>query len=87
MTCSGSLAEYDTRLLTSAALAGAFAGQVDEQVNLVNSRALADGMGIHVVESAQPSTGHFTNLVSVATLPGDTVSGTTIGRDDRPADG
>ncbi len=84
VTCSGSLAEYDTRLLTSAALAGAFAGHVDEQVNLVNSRALADGMGIHVVESAQPSTGHFTNLVSVATLPGDTVSGTTIGRDDRP---
>ena len=84
VTCAGTIAEYDTRLLTAAALAGAFAGQVDEQVNLVNARALAEGMGIGVHEACQPATGHFTNLVSVATRPGETVSGTTIGRDNRP---
>jgi D-3-phosphoglycerate dehydrogenase / 2-oxoglutarate reductase len=84
VTCSGALAEYDTRLLSSAVLVGAFAGHVDEHVNLVNARTIAEGMGIHVVESAEPATGHFTNLITVSTLPGEAVSGTTIGRDNRP---
>ena len=70
VTCSGALAEYDTRLLSSAVLVGAFAGHVDEHVNLVNARTIAEGMGIHVVESAEPATGHFTNLITVSTLPG-----------------
>jgi D-3-phosphoglycerate dehydrogenase len=83
VTCSGALAEYDTRLLSSAVLVGAFAGHVDEHVNLVNARTIAEGMGIHVVESAEPATGHFTNLITVSTLPGEAVSGTTIGRDNR----
>jgi D-3-phosphoglycerate dehydrogenase len=83
VTCSGALAEYDTRLLTSAVLSGAFAGHVDEHVNLVNARTVADGMGIRVIESAEPTAGDFTNLVTVATVPGEAVSGTTIGRDNR----
>jgi D-3-phosphoglycerate dehydrogenase len=83
VTCSGALAEYDTRLLSSAVLVGAFAGYVDEHVNLVNARTIAEGMGIHLVESAEPATGHFTNLITVSTLPGEAVSGTTIGRDNR----
>jgi len=45
---------------------------------------VAEATGIRVIESAVPATGHFTNLVTVATRPGDAVSGTTIGRDDRP---
>ena len=83
VTCSGALAEYDTRLLTSAVLAGAFTGQVDEHINLVNARSVADGMGIRVLESAEPTAGDFTNLVTVA-VPGESVSGTVIGRDNRP---
>jgi D-3-phosphoglycerate dehydrogenase len=84
VTCSGALAEYDTRLLTSAVLSGAFAGHVDEHINLVNARTVADGMGIRVIESAEPTAGDFTNLVTVAAVPGEAVSGTTIGRDNRP---
>ena len=40
-------------------------------------------MGIRVIESAEPTAGDFTNLVTVATVPGEAVSGTTIGRDNR----
>ena len=83
VTCSGSLAEHDTRLLTSAALVGVFAGQVEDHVNLVNARAVAESIGIRVSESAVPATGHFTNLVTVATRPGEAVSGTLIGLDNR----
>jgi D-3-phosphoglycerate dehydrogenase / 2-oxoglutarate reductase len=84
VTYCGALAEYDTRLLTSAVLSGAFRGHVDEHVNLVNARAVADGMGIRVVESAEPKAGDFTNLLTVAAVPGEAVSGTTIGNDNRP---
>ncbi len=84
VSCTGNLAEYDTRLLSAAALVGAFAGQVDEHVNLVNARTIAEGMGIRVLESAGPANGHFTNLLTVSTVPGVAVSGTTIGRDNRP---
>jgi D-3-phosphoglycerate dehydrogenase len=84
VTYSGALAEYDTRLLTSAVLSGAFRGHIDEHVNLVNARSVADNMGIRVVESAEPTAGDFTNLLTVATIPGEAVSGTTIGNDDRP---
>jgi D-3-phosphoglycerate dehydrogenase len=84
VTYSGALGEYDTRLLTSAVLSGAFRGHVDEHVNLVNARSVADSMGIRVVESAEPTAGDFTNLLTVATVPGEAVSGTTIGNDNRP---
>jgi D-3-phosphoglycerate dehydrogenase len=81
--CSGALAEYDTRLLASAALVGVFAGQVEDHVNLVNARAIAESTGIRVIESAAPANGHFTNLLTVATRPGEAVSGTLIGSDNR----
>ncbi len=84
VTYAGALAELDTRLLTAAVLAGAFAGHVDEPVNLVNARTVAEGRGIRVSESAEQSGGDFTNLITVAATPGDAVSGTTIGRDNRP---
>jgi len=50
---AGALGELDTRLLTSAVLAGAFAGNVEEHVNLVNARSVAEGRGILVTESAR----------------------------------
>ena len=40
-------------------------------------------MGIRVLESAEPTAGDFTNLVTVA-VTGEAVSGTVIGRDNRP---
>ena len=46
----GELAEYDTRLLTVAALNGAFQGQTDQPVNYVNAPVIAADRGIEVVE-------------------------------------
>ena len=50
----GELAEHDTRLLTVAALNGAFRGRVDQPVNYVNAPLIAAERGIEVVEQRQP---------------------------------
>jgi D-3-phosphoglycerate dehydrogenase len=78
----GELAEHDTRLLTLAALNGAFRGRVDQMVNYVNAPLIAAERGIEVAEHRQRSSRDFTNLVAVSA--GDLrVAGTTIGRDNR----
>src|SRR5204863_6902170 len=46
----GPLSDHDTRLLTVAALNGAFQGRVDQTVNLVNAPVIARERGIDVVE-------------------------------------
>jgi D-3-phosphoglycerate dehydrogenase len=82
----GALAAYDTRLLTVAALNGAFAGRVDQPVNYVNAPLVAADLGIEVGEERRRASRDFTNLVRVA-LRGDgeevRVAGTTIGREHR----
>jgi D-3-phosphoglycerate dehydrogenase / 2-oxoglutarate reductase len=78
----GELADYDTRLLTVAALNGAFQGQTDQPVNYVNAPVVAADRGVDVVEEKRRASRDFTNLVAVSA---DTarVAGTTIGREDR----
>ena len=78
----GELAEYDTRLLTVAALNGAFQGHTDEPVNYVNAPVVAADRGIDVVEEKRRSSRDFTNLVAVSADEAR-VAGTTIGNDDR----
>ncbi len=78
----GELAEHDTRLLTLAALNGAFKGRVDQVVNYVNAPLIAAERGIEVIEKRQRSSRDFTNLVAVS-AGGLRVAGTTIGRDNR----
>ena len=78
----GELAEYDTRLLTVAALNGAFQGRTDQPVNYVNAPVVAAERGIDVVEEKRRSSRDFTNLVAV-TADTSRVAGTTIGNDDR----
>jgi D-3-phosphoglycerate dehydrogenase len=78
----GELAEYDTRLLTVAALNGAFQGRTDQPVNYVNAPLVAAERGIEVVEEKRRSSRDFTNLVAVA-ADGARVAGTTIGREHR----
>jgi D-3-phosphoglycerate dehydrogenase len=78
----GELAEYDTRLLTVAALNGAFQGYTDQPVNYVNAPVVAADRGIDVVEEKRRSSRDFTNLVAV-TADSARVAGTTIGNDDR----
>ena len=82
----GALAGYDTRLLTVAALNGAFQGRADQPVNYVNAPVIAAERGVEVVEERRRASRDFTNLVRVAVRSnGDElrVAGTTIGREHR----
>ncbi len=82
----GPLSEYDTRLLTVAALNGVFQDRVDQTVNYVNAPVIAAERGIAVSEQRFAASQHYTNLVRVV-IAGDgeeiEVSGTTIGPEPR----
>jgi D-3-phosphoglycerate dehydrogenase / 2-oxoglutarate reductase len=78
----GELAEYDARLLTVAALNGAFQGQTEQPVNYVNAPVVAADRGIEVVEEKRRSSRDFTNLVAVS-ADDVRVAGTAIGNDAR----
>jgi D-3-phosphoglycerate dehydrogenase / 2-oxoglutarate reductase len=82
----GTLAGYDARLLTVAALNGAFQGRADQPVNYVNAPVIAAERGVEVVEERRRASRDFTNLVRVSLrADGDElrVAGTTIGREHR----
>jgi len=86
LTFYGGLSVYDTRLLTVAALNGAFQGRVDQPVNYVNAPLVAEELGVDVAEEKRRSSRDFTNLIRVsAAVDGRElrVAGTTIGRDHR----
>ena len=82
----GPLSEFDTRLLTVAALNGVFQGRVDHVVNYVNAPVIAAERGIEVTEQRLGSSQHYTNLVRVVVGSEDEdveVSGTTVGPEHR----
>jgi D-3-phosphoglycerate dehydrogenase len=86
LTYYGVLSQYDTRLLSVAALNGAFQGRTDQPVNYVNAPLVAAERGIEVVEQKRSASRDFTNLVRVGVLSDGEelrVAGTTIGREDR----
>ncbi len=78
----GALAEQDTRLLTVAALNGAFQGRVEQAVNYVNAPVIAAESGIEVTEEKSTKSRDYMNLVTVA-VDDVEVSGTTIGPEHR----
>ncbi len=83
----GELAEHDTRLLTVAALNGAFQGRVEQAVNYVNAPILAAERGIEVTEERRRSSRDFTSLVRITAIAGDqevVVAGTPLGREAEP---
>lgn len=82
----GPLSELDTRILTVAALNGAFQGRVDQTVNYVNAPVLAAERGIEVSEQRFGSSRHYANLVRVVVGSGAAeaeVSGTVVGPEGR----
>ena len=82
----GALSSHDTRLLTVAALDGAFQGRTEQPVNYVNAPLIAAERGIEVLEERRRASRDFTNLIRVeVAADGEQlrVSGTTIGRDNR----
>jgi len=86
LTYFGTLAQYDTRLLTVAALNGAFQGRSDQPVNYVNAPVVAAERGVEVREENRRSSRDFTNLVRVEAVSEGRplrVAGTTIGNDNR----
>jgi D-3-phosphoglycerate dehydrogenase len=86
LTYYGGLSQHDTRLLTVAALDGAFQGRTEQPVNYVNAPLIASERGIEVREERRRSSRDFTNLIRVLVrADGEEthVSGTIIGRDDR----
>jgi len=86
LTAYGGLAEHDTRLLTVAALNGAFQDHADRPVNFVNAPLIARERGIDVREERSQAAQDYTNLLRVEVGSGDErirVAGTTIGRDNR----
>jgi D-3-phosphoglycerate dehydrogenase len=86
VACHGPLADRDTRLLTVAALNGAFQGRIDQPVNYVNAPLVASERGIDVTEEKQRASGDYTNLVRVSVNANGEeteVTGTTIGRENR----
>src|SRR5262249_19293967 len=86
VTTYGGLADYDTRLLTVAALNGAFQGRADRPVNYVNAPLIARERGIEVREERSQSARDYTNLLRVEVRSDGRqvrVAGTLIGRDNR----
>jgi D-3-phosphoglycerate dehydrogenase len=86
LSYEGGLSAFDTRLLTVAALNGAFAGRVDQPVNYVNAPMIAAERGVEVREEQRRKSRDFNNLVSVdARREGESfaVAGTTIGSENR----
>ncbi len=63
---SGEIAQYNTSILSSAALVGVLSAASDIRVNLVNAPMLAKERGIHVIEAKDPEGGEqYANLVGV----------------------
>lgn len=87
VSAHGPLADYDTRLLTVAALDGIFQGRVDQVVNYVNASLLAAERGIVVSDERLRDSRDYTNTVEVRVTPEGgqevEVSGTTIGPEPR----
>jgi D-3-phosphoglycerate dehydrogenase len=82
----GPLSEHDTRLLTAAALNGAFQDRVDQAVNVVNAPLIAAERGIEVSEQRSAASHHYTNLVRIvvtADAERAEVSGTIVGPEHR----
>ena len=86
LSYAGALAGYDTRLLTTAVLNGAFQDRVAQRVNYVNAPLIADERGIEVREEKQHTPAGYTNLIRVTVArngEGFEVAGTTMGSENR----
>ena len=82
LSFNGAIADHDTRLLTVAALNGAFQGRVEQAVNYVNAPVIAAERGIEVSEERSAKTRDYTSLVTVA-VDDVQVSGTIVGPEHR----
>ncbi|MDX6621045.1 MAG: D-3-phosphoglycerate dehydrogenase / 2-oxoglutarate reductase [Gaiellales bacterium] len=82
---AGRLASTGSRLLTSAALRGAF-GSAHESLNDVNALSVAAELGVEVAEQHRSGASDYTNLLAVTVRDPQerTVTGTVLGADHKP---
>ena len=82
---AGRLASTGSRLLTSAALRGAF-GSAHESLNDVNALSVAAELGVEVAEQHRSGASDYTNLLAVTVRDPQerTVIGTVLGAEHRP---
>lgn len=82
VTYGGSIAYYDTRLLTLGVLGGLLAGRGAGPVNFVNAELVAEELGVSILEEREPAVPDFPRLITVAVAGTDgrvSVSGTSLG--------
>jgi D-3-phosphoglycerate dehydrogenase len=87
ITYSGSVAYYDTHLLTLGVLGGLLADRAGAPVNFVNAEGVAEEFGVTVSEAREPAIPDFPRLISVAvagTGGAMSVSGTSLGSEHKP---
>jgi D-3-phosphoglycerate dehydrogenase len=83
----GELAQHDTRLLTVAALTGAFQGRVEEAVNYVNAPLVAQERGVDVREERRRASRDYRSVIRITAVTGAeelVVGGTVSGREQEP---
>jgi D-3-phosphoglycerate dehydrogenase len=77
--CEGEIAQYDSRIVTLAALKGIFSVITDEPVSYVNAPQLAKEHGVEVREMSCATAADFVNLVRISG-GGHSLAGTIAGR-------
>ena len=87
VTYGGSVAYYDTRLLTLGVLGGVLADRAGAPVNFVNAEVVAAELGVTAAETRQSGIPDFPRLITVAvagTGGAMSVSGTSLGAEHKP---
>jgi D-3-phosphoglycerate dehydrogenase len=88
ITYGGSVAYYDTRLLTLGVLGGALQDRAAAgPVNFVNAELVAEEFGVSTAETREPAVPDFPRLITVAVAGTDgrmSVSGTSLGSEHKP---
>jgi D-3-phosphoglycerate dehydrogenase len=78
---NGEVSNYDTKVLTAAALGGLLEQVSEERVNLVNANIVATRRGLAVVEQKEAACENYASLVTVeatTSAGGTTVAGTVM---------
>jgi D-3-phosphoglycerate dehydrogenase len=87
ITYGGSVAYYDTRLLTAGVLGGVLADRAETPVNFVNAEVIAAELGVTAEETRESGIPDFPRLITV-TVAGSggavSVSGTSLGSQHKP---
>jgi D-3-phosphoglycerate dehydrogenase len=81
----GKFPDLDLKPITIAAIKGALAEYVKDEVNSVNAISLANEMGIKITESTSREAGNFLNLIRITVISQEQtniVEGTIFGKDD-----